>query len=261
MAGSGSGPMMPPWGGPSQGGGWNGTSFGVTNTTPPPSGYEWDPMTGSYGRSPQGAGTRAGQYAGSAISGMGNGPGTPASLMGLITGGMGGGGGAGGGTGGNVGVGTNPGKYVAPIQMPDTTATTNAAFGRAKDQAGALARSSLDSLSGELGAQGMLGGGAQAQGAADILSGATNTMGKEISSEAGQTAGMAADFAKTGYEGSITQRGQDIQAQEAAAARNQQVLLSLLAGLRGGGGGGGGGQLPYGGQQPMPMAGQQPNLY
>ncbi len=82
-------------------------------------------------------------------------------------------------------------------------------------------------------------------------------MGKEISSEAGQTANMAADFAKTGYQGGITQRGQDIQAQEAAATRNQQVLLSLLAGLRGGGGSGGG-QLPYGG---VPAGAAAGNLY
>jgi len=167
------------------------------------------------------------------------------SLAGLFGGGPGGAGGAGtdpggGGTGVGTGTGLHPGNYVAPIQMPDTSAATNAAFARAKDQAGQLSRASLDSLSGELGSQGMLGSGAQLQGTADILGGATNVMGKEISSEAGKTADIAADFAKTGYGGAITQRGQDIQAQEAAAARNQQVLLALLAGLRGGG------QQPYG---------------
>jgi hypothetical protein len=252
--GVGSGPMQPQWGGPA--GSW---------ATPTPAGYEWDPMTGSYGRSPTGAGTRAGQYTGAAMSA------SSPSLTGLMSGilgmgGAGGGGGAAGGPGGGIGTpggstGGYPagkgGGYVAPIQMPDTTAATNAAFARAKDQAGALSRSSLDSLSGELGSQGMLGSGAQLQGTADILGGATNVMGKEISSEAGQQAGIAADFAKTGYEGSIAQRGQDIQAQEAAAARNQQVLLSLLAGLRSGGGGGGG-QLPYGGQTPASSGG---NLY
>jgi hypothetical protein len=221
-----------------------------------PPGYEFDAATGGYDRTPLSAGQRAGQYTQGAMGGI-------PSLAGLFggAGGAGGSGGIGGtgtgGTGGGIGgTGAGGGSYVAPIQMPDTTAATNAAFARAKDQAGSLSRASLDSLSGELGSQGMLGSGAQLQGTANILSGATNTMGKEISSEAGQTAGIAADFAKTGYEGNITQRGQDIAAREAEASRNQQVLLSLLAGLRGGkqgtygagtgsAGAGGGGNMLY----------------
>jgi hypothetical protein len=51
---------------------------------------------------------------------------------------------------------------------------------------------------------------------------------------------VAADFAKTGYEGDITQRGQDIQAQDANARlalakqqMNMQMLNTILRGIGG----------------------------
>ena len=233
-----------------------------------PAGYEWDPLSNSFARTPTGIGQRVGQeqtgqVQAGPLSGMFGTQGTTPSLSGLINtanpggiagnpalGTTGGGGltsptgiGAPASAGGPGGGGTtgSSGSYVAPIQMPDTSAATSAAFARAKDQAGALSRASLDSLTGELGSQGMLGGGAQAQGAANIVGQATNTMGNEISNEENETANLAGQFAQTGYQGDITQRGQDIAAQEAAAARNQQVLLSLMGGLMSGGNSGGGG--------------------
>ena len=258
MAGLGGGSTTNMWTGMPSSGQYNaGDQQQIMNAQNMPAGYEWDPMTQSYGRTPSSVGQRVGQeqtgqVQAGPLSGMFGTQGTTPSLKGLINtaspSGVGNpiagnppmgttGGGPmtppGGGPGGG-GTTQNSGSYVAPVQMPDTSAATSAAFARAKDQAGALSRASLDSLTGELGSQGMLGGGAQAQGAADILGQATNTMGNEISSEAGQQAGIAADFAKTGYEGDITQRGQDIQEQEAAAQRNQNVLLALMKGINGG---------------------------
>ncbi len=144
---------------------------------------------------------------------------------------------AGTGTGGTT---TGAPGAVPKVQMPDPTEATNQAFARAKDTAGNLSRASLDALNGELGSQGMLGGGGQAQGAADILARATNTMGEESNMEAGKNVDLAADFAKTNFQGGITQRGQDIQQQEAQATlaqeksfQQQQLLQSILAGLAG----------------------------
>lgn len=131
----------------------------------------------------------------------------------------------GGGSGGGGGGSSAP--AMPTLQMPDQSAATAAAFAHAKDQAGQMTRASLDSLAGELGGQGMLGSGAQLKGAAGILAKGTNLLGEESRMEAQKSADIAADFAKTGYEGSITQRGQDIGQQ--TAYRGQDIGRSTSA--------------------------------
>lgn len=157
-------------------------------------------------------------------------------------GGDGGAGGGGGGVGGGDGGSGNPPSQIASIAPPDSTAATNAAFASAKDQAGMLSRASLTSLNDELGASGMVGSGAQVQGTRDIIQSGAGQVGQVSRDLAGKQADQAADFAKTSYQGSITQRGQDIAAQEARARlaaeerrRRQDLLMRVMGGLGGGG--------------------------
>jgi hypothetical protein len=126
------------------------------------------------------------------------------------------------------------------------TSANAATFARAKDKAGQLARAGLQSLQGELGAQGMLGGGAQAQATRDIIQTGMGQVGDVSRQQAIEEAAQKAKFAEFGYTGSITQRGQDIQLAEAQArlaaeerARQFDMLKLILSGLGGAMGGGG----------------------
>lgn len=238
MAGTSSGPT--PW--------WQlpGQASKLTNLEQSaPAGYSYNPVNMQYERTPTSAGSNINAFETAALGGAPGGR-TPASLLGLEAGGSAGGGlsatGVPGVSGAPGGVpGTSGAAYVPQVQMPDTSAATASAFATAKDQAGQIARSSLDSLAGELGAQGQLGSGEQFQKTGEIVGQAANTLGQESRSEAETNANLAADFAKTGYQGAISQRGQDIQAQEAAAqlaeetrlAQQNQTMQMLALALRG----------------------------
>ena len=250
-------------------------------------GYVWDPVKGEYVHSPTQQGQAVNEY---------NKAANPQAqdlfgrLSGLLSGGVGGQGGAGGGGGGTGGTGNilvnggndygpgggggggtggiSGGSNIAPVAMPDFTASNNAAFATAKDKAGKISRASLDSLRGELGATGNLGGGAEVQAVRDTVNENAGLLGQVSRDQAEKQAETAADFAKTGYAGNITQRGQDVSAAQANAqlaqtrelanarlafeqrqadsARQLQLLTLALSGLKGAGGGGaGGGGLVY----------------
>ncbi len=124
--------------------------------------------------------------------------------------------------GGNPGAPGSPMARVGGLEPTDMTAANNASFATAKDKSGAVARSSLDSLRGELGATGMLGSGAEVQGTKDIISDAAGLQGQVVRDAAGKEADLRADAAKTKYAGDITQRGQDVAAQEAKARLAQE---------------------------------------
>jgi len=98
----------------------------------------------------------------------------------------------------------------------DATEYQNAAFGRAKAQAGSLGRSSLDSLRGELAGRGILGSGTEIRGTVDRLAAATNPLADLNVAHLGQNfdaANRAADIANSRslaeFQGGISQRGQD----------------------------------------------------
>ena len=226
-----------------------------------------DPSAPSYQPNTVGA-TSRGQYQGQmqssldALKGMysqfgvdfGGGP---------ASGGAGGAGGGGflppsGGRGGNTMPGpeiyssTDPGAptavpgRIAGVDAPDMTSANAQIFGRAKDQAGQMGRASLQSHRDELGATGMLGSGSETQGVRDIAAKGLGQLGEVSRANAINESQQKADFAKMKYQGDITQRGQDIAAQEAAARialqrelARQQMLQQALASLFGGGGGGG----------------------
>jgi hypothetical protein len=99
-----------------------------------------------------------------------------------------------------------------------------AAFARAKDQAGQLARSSLDALRSEAASRG-LGAGSTWEAArmGEALGGAAGMLGEVSREQAIADAARAAELADLLYQGGLTQRAQDIGAQQ----QQMQSLLSL----------------------------------
>lgn len=237
-----------------------------------PSGYTYDPVKMDYVHSPTQQGQAAHEYSSAAnpaleglLAGM-RGGGGYGGAGGGFAGAAGGafGGGAGGTTTPTGGGGTGGGSslaHVANVALPDSSASIAASMAGAKDRAGNLSRASLDALRGELGATGNLGSGAEVQGTKDIIQSGAGLIGQASRDAANKQADTAADFAKTRYGGEITQRGQDVSAQEAqarlaqearlseatlafqkqqAAANQQMQMLQLaLSGLKGSGGGSG----------------------
>jgi hypothetical protein len=141
----------------------------------------------------------------------------------------------------------------------------DAAMSKAKATAGALGRSSLESLRSGLAERGILGSGTEARGTVDRLAAATNPLSDINAASLKEQVGIAEhnkdlgfQEANTRYQGEIAQRGQDIGGVEAANsanltargqdisaanARNQmilqqnsqrlQALSAALAGLKG----------------------------
>ncbi len=186
------------------------------------------------------AGTYTNSYMNTAFPSLAGLTGTGAAGSGGGLSAFGMGGSATGSTGTGAAGPVSPGGGVAPLSMPDMSASNSAIFAQAKDKVGQLSRSSLDSLAGELGSQGMLGSGAQVQGTRDILSSGMGELGQVDRDLATQNANTALDVAKTNYGGALTQRGQDIQSQEANArlaleqrAQQYSLLNMILGSLRG----------------------------
>lgn len=236
MAGGLTSGPAPWWQQPGQGG----ALANLQKSAPP--GYQYDPIAMSYQRTPQSAGSNVNAFENAAfpsLAGITSSLGTAATGAAAGTGAPGSTGAFGVGTG--TGTASGPvtsGSYQAGIQMPDMTAANDAAFAAAKDQVGQTSRASLDSLRGELGATGMLGGGAEAQDVRDVVNNNAEQLGQVSRNNATTNAATALDVAKTNYQGGITQRGQDIQSQEANAqlaltARNQQyqLLNTILNGI------------------------------
>lgn len=140
----------------------------------------------------------------------------------------------------------------APIAPPsftpdaaiDTAATNaqNAAFGQAKSRAGALGRSSIESLRAEMAQRGIVGGGTEGRGLTDRLAAATNPLSDLNTQALHENVGIAEhnqdlrqQSTNTGYQGAITQRGQDISAlanqQQLRAQQQSQSLAGLVAAL------------------------------
>jgi hypothetical protein len=177
-----------------------------------PAGYEYDAVKMGYQRTPTAAGQRGNDFF-NALTGA---SGLPGSLS-ALNGGGGGTGSASGAFTSSSSSGSGGGAPLAAPQAPDMTASNAATFARAKDQAGQIARASLNALNGEMGAQGMLGSGAQVQGSRDIIRDGMGLVGNVSRENAIQDAQMKGDFAKLGYTGNITMRGQDIQRETAQA--------------------------------------------
>ena len=124
----------------------------------------------------------------------------------------------------NSGGGTVPPREGGGFDA-DESAARMAALGRAKDTIGAASRGAVDSLRDAYGGSG--NSGAQRQGMENIMAGGLGEMSDFALEQ------MLQDFARSGqisdrnYQGNITQRGQDIQAQQS----KQQILMGLYSQL------------------------------
>lgn len=103
------------------------------------------------------------------------------------------------------------------------SAAREAAFNRAKDKSGKIAASSLRGLREALGSRGLLGGGAEGAGVAQLAGQTGEGLGDVVREQAVQEAGQASRNADTEYTGQVSQRGQDI-------ARRQSLLSLINAG-------------------------------
>ena len=95
-----------------------------------------------------------------------------------------------------------------------------AAFARAKDRAGQVARASLTSLREALGGRGLLGGGAEVRGTADIIGGAAGDLGDFEREQLIQDLDRSADVSDRERAAGLTERGQNL--------GYRQSLLSLF---------------------------------
>ena len=206
-------------------------------------GYQWDPVQGTYVRSPLSAGTNVNTFTNAALGNSVNGllsaagqaagtSGVPGSSSSVST------------AGGTVGVpgsgGVSGGANVGDIAPIDQTAANAATFGAAKDQAGQTGRSQIDSMKGLLGAAGMLGGGAEAAGTRDIVEQAGQGVNDVTRANAVNTAASNLDVAKTNQATQLAERGQNISAQQAQAQLameqaqlNSQRQLDILRSVLG----------------------------
>lgn len=194
-----------------------------------PDGYQYDPVKMEYVRT----GSSVGQQAGEAVSALRTasgmtGPQSTSSTTrtgGSAGGALGGaqlptvqmGGGAGvqmpGGPGGTPG-GASP--QVPHIGAPDNTAANAAQFARAKDQTGEITRGAMTGLRSSMGARNMLGSGIEGRGTAAAINKGAGQLGDVVREQAIQGSDQANANAVTGYQGDISQRGQDLSSQQAA---------------------------------------------
>lgn len=138
----------------------------------------------------------------------------------------------------------NGGTPLADVAPVDQTAADAATFGKAKDQAGQTGRSAIDSMNGLLGATGQLGSGAQVQGTRDVVENAASGVNDVTRANAVNTAQSDLDVAKTNQATKLTERGQDISAQQAQAqlameqaqlnSQRQLAMLQQILGFSGG---------------------------
>jgi hypothetical protein len=148
-----------------------------------------------------------------------------------------------------------PTANIPHIQPVDLLPAQRAAFARAKDQVGEAGQGALAGLRSSLAGRGMLGSGGEFRGTANVANKGLGELGDVSREQAINEVGVRTDEAKTNYGGDLTQRGQDINHQEAAdalsvqqqqfgarlaheqaqagAAKQQSAIQGLLAALSG----------------------------
>jgi hypothetical protein len=117
---------------------------------------------------------------------------------------------------------------IAPIANINTDEAQAAAFARAKDQAGLVARGALTGLSGAMAGRGTVGSGVEGRGQQSIINAGQQNLGDVVRQQAMTKADLAQQTAEANYSGGIAQRGQDLsnlqsQNQNVLAARGQDI--------------------------------------
>lgn len=107
---------------------------------------------------------------------------------------------------------------VPAVQMPvDTTAAT---FARAKDRAGQALQGTLKGIQNNAGARGLSGSTAEQAATNSAILGAGQTLADESTQLASDYAREQEQAAETGYQGGVTQRGQDISSLDTTRGQN-----------------------------------------
>ena len=138
--------------------------------------------------------------------------------------------------------GTAPATVAPPTVTPSTSA--GQAYGQAKDASSRISNKALEALRSQMVSRGIEGSGVEGAGTADILSGAAQQQSGAAYDAAKTDEQRNWDAAQLGYQGAITQRGQDVGLTEAGyqnqyyqqMAQSQQlsVLVQLMSSLGGG---------------------------
>ena len=120
-----------------------------------------------------------------------------------------------GGAGGQGGVTTPPREQYGGGAADAARA---AAFARAKDMAAKIAQSGVTGLRNAMASRGIGGSGIEVGGTGEILGNATNQLGNVSQEQLIQDLEQQRHESDISYQGNITQRGQDIQAEQARRA-------------------------------------------
>lgn len=100
------------------------------------------------------------------------------------------------------------------IGAPDMAAAQQAQFARAKDQAGEVARSALAGLRSQLGGRNLLGSGAEHRGTVNVANKGVQQLGELSRDQAIQGSEANQQAALANFQGGVTQRAQDIGANQ-----------------------------------------------
>lgn len=121
----------------------------------------------------------------------------------------------------------------AQIQTPDLREAQDAEFARAKDKVGMSSSAALASLRSSLGGRGMLGGQGEYRGTQNVATAGLGQLGDVAREQAIQGGAADRQQALAGYSGQVTQRGQDIGANEFNnSLASQQAQMSFDAQLK-----------------------------
>lgn len=108
---------------------------------------------------------------------------------------------------------------------PELTAAQDAAFARAKDRAGALARGAATSVHENAAARNTLGSGFEGEDVAKAaIAPSMDVLGNLNARQLAEAYNAATHGADQAYAGAITQRGQDLQSRSASMAALRSVL-------------------------------------
>lgn len=109
------------------------------------------------------------------------------------------------------------GSAAPPAQVPrvDSTSASDLAFARAKDRVGASTQGLLKALGDRMGSRGLIGSSIEGNETGNILQGGGTDLANVASTQATSDVARAERENALSYQGGITQRGQDLQAEQA----------------------------------------------
>ena len=115
---------------------------------------------------------------------------------------------------------------VPDVSDIDASAANEAEFARARDVSGKIGRASLDSLRGLLGESGQLGGGAEVEGTRGLVETAAGEAGEVNRDQAIERLARGHQTALSNQQSRLTQRGQNMAAEESKARRLHEQTQS-----------------------------------